>query len=87
MLGPGGKDADPAASLREWRSSHGATHAAGLTLTPAPGGFRSEYILLAGAEETRKARTHLVPHPMASRWAANTALTALWNLLRNRRPD
>jgi nicotinamide-nucleotide amidase len=87
VLGPGGKDADPAASLREWRSAHKATHAAGLTLTPVPGGFRSEYILLAGAEETRKARTHLVPHPMASRWAANTALTALWNLLRNRRAD
>ncbi len=87
VLGPGGKNADPAAGLREWRSSHEATHAVGVSLTPVPGGFRSEYILLAGAEETRKARTHLVPHPMASRWAANTALTALWNLLRGSRAE
>ncbi len=82
VLGPGGKDADPAPSLREWRATRGATHAVGLTLAPVPGGFRSEYILLANTDETRKARTHLVPHPMASRWAANTVLTALWNALR-----
>ena len=87
VLGAGGLNADPALSLREWRSTRGATHAVGLTLTPVPGGFRSEYILLSGAEETRKARTHLVPHPMASRWAANTALTALWNVLRSSRAE
>ena len=87
VLGPDRKDSDPAAGLREWRSARGATHAVGLTLTPVPGGFRSEYILLAGAQVSRKARTHLVPHPMASCWAANTALTALWNLLRNPRAE
>jgi len=82
VLGLNGLDSDAAETLREWQSAHKATHAAGLALTPVPGGFRSEYILIADGKETRIQRTHRVPHSMASRWAANTALTALWNILR-----
>jgi nicotinamide-nucleotide amidase len=78
---------DPAQTLRDWRLAHEATHAIGLTLSPLPRGFRSEYTLLSGGTETRKRRTHLVPHTMAARWAANTALTALWDLLRGSRTE
>ncbi len=67
---------------RDWRSAQNATHAIGLILTPATGGYRSEYVIQSGNSEVRKIRTHLVPHPMACRWAANTALTAFWNMLR-----
>ena len=74
-------------ALRDWRSAQNATHAMGLILEPVDGGFRSEYALLAGTVERRRTRTHLVPHSMACRWAANVALTALWNLLRESRAD
>jgi nicotinamide-nucleotide amidase len=67
---------------RDWRTAQNATHAIGLMLTPAAGGYRSEYVIQSGNTEVRKIRTYLVPHTMACRWAANTALTALWNILR-----
>ncbi|MGB7540218.1 MAG: molybdopterin-binding protein [Anaerolineales bacterium] len=87
VLGRSGMEADAAGTLRDWRSARKATHAMGLTLAPVSRGFRSEYILLSESGETRKARTHLVPHPMASRWAATLALTALWNSLRGTRAE
>ncbi|MBN2084220.1 MAG: CinA family nicotinamide mononucleotide deamidase-related protein [Anaerolineales bacterium] len=83
VQGQTGLETRTAEILREWQSARQATHAAGLDLSPVTGGFRSEYILIADGKETRKQRTHLVPYAMASRWAANTALTALWNLLRD----
>jgi nicotinamide-nucleotide amidase len=69
-------------SLRRHAAAQNAAYAAGLMLTPVAGGYQSEYLLLAGGSERRRTRTHLVPHPMASRWAANVALTAFWNILR-----
>ena len=76
-------DPDGSASLRARASELRATHAAGLTLSPVDGGYRSEYLLLAAGNERRGIRTHQVPYAMASRWAASVALTAFWNLLRN----
>jgi nicotinamide-nucleotide amidase len=73
---------DLADALRDRRSELRATHAAGLILTPVDRGYRSEYLLLAGDAERRRTRTHLVPFPLAARWAAAVALTALWNILR-----
>jgi hypothetical protein len=69
--------------LREWQAQRKTEFALGLMLSPVEGGFRSEYLLRAGAQEIRKRRTHLVPHAMASRWAANTALIALLDFLRH----
>jgi nicotinamide-nucleotide amidase len=87
VIGRSGMEADAAGTLRDWRSARQATHAVGLTLAPVSRGYRSEYILLSESGETRKARTHLVTRPMASRWAATLALTALWNSLRGTRAE
>ena len=83
VLGLNGLETNAAETLREWQSARKATHAVGLELSPVTGGFRSESILMADGKETRKRRTYLVLHPLASRWAANTALTELWNVLRS----
>lgn len=72
---------DLADDLRGRRAAQQATHAAGLILTPVDGGFQSEYVLQTGSGERRRKRTHLVPQPMAARWAAAVALTAFWNML------
>jgi molybdopterin-biosynthesis enzyme MoeA-like protein len=71
--------------LRDWMLRRHATHALGLMLTAVPGGYRSEYLFLSPAGEIRKSRLHLVPHGLAARWAAQTALAAAWNELRKPR--
>jgi nicotinamide-nucleotide amidase len=83
VLGNQSDEKDFERLLQEWRTRHAAECALGLSLSPVEGGFRSEYLLLSGAKEIRKQRIHLVPHAMASRWAANTALIALLDFLRN----
>jgi nicotinamide-nucleotide amidase len=70
---------------REWQSERSATHAVGLRLTPAERGYRMEYVIRSGSAGERKVRSFLVPHAMACLWAANTALTAFWNILKEAR--
>jgi nicotinamide-nucleotide amidase len=82
VLGKGLAQKDLSDSLRDWRSKQNATHAVGLALSPVAGGYRSEYLLLAGKAEERRSRTHLVPYAMSCQWAANIAMTAMWNRLR-----
>jgi nicotinamide-nucleotide amidase len=85
VLGSGAAPPEADESLRAWRSQRNATHAVGLRLSPDGKGYRSDCMLLSDGGEARQSRTHRVPHPMASRWAANTALTAMWDLLRTTR--
>jgi nicotinamide-nucleotide amidase len=72
---------DLADILLEQLSQQRATYAAGLVLTTVKRGYRSEYLLHTPAASRRKTRTHLVPHPMAARWAAAFLLTAFWKML------
>jgi nicotinamide-nucleotide amidase len=73
---------DLAGALEGWRSDRKATHAAGLAVEPIAGGFASHYLAFAGGDRRERKRKHLVPYGMACRWAANVALTDLWNMLR-----
>jgi nicotinamide-nucleotide amidase len=85
ILGTDATEEALADRTRGWQLERGAAHAVGLILKPASRGFHSEYVIRSAGAEARKVRSLLVPHAMACRWSANTALTAFWNMLKEDR--
>ncbi|MBN1439482.1 MAG: CinA family nicotinamide mononucleotide deamidase-related protein [Anaerolineales bacterium] len=82
ILGAAGGSRELAERTRGVQADLRATHAVGLAVLPAKRCFRSEYVIRCGDAVERKVRTHLIPRPLACRWAATVALTACWNLLK-----
>jgi nicotinamide-nucleotide amidase len=64
--------------LSDLQTAHSASHAVGIRLAPAAGGFGGEFIFRAGGEIFREQRTFLQAAPAARQWAAAIALTRLW---------